>query len=84
MERYGQAGLKGSEGLEEPCRRVTKPWQTQPITFFSGLTKDLTHREAQPPKAESAKRRDGAGGVVPGLAGNQHMPTPAAPGQAPR
>lgn len=76
-----QAGMKGSEGLEEPCWRVTKPWQTQPITFFSWLSKALTHREAQPPKAELAKCRDGAGRVVPGLVGNMQVPVPVDPGQ---
>lgn len=44
--------MKGSEGLEGSCRRVTKPWQAQPITFFSRQGKDLTHREAQPLEAE--------------------------------
>lgn len=73
-----QAGRQGSEGQEEPCQRVTKPWQTQPITFFSWLTQDLTHGEAQPPEAEFKKER-WAGVVVPGLLGN--MPTPADPGQ---
>ena len=57
--QYVQAGMNGSEGLEEPCRRVTKPWQIQPITFFSWLTKDLTHGEAQTPKAEFKKWRWG-------------------------
>lgn len=52
--------MKGAEGLEEPGWRVTKPWQTQPITFFSWLSKDLTHREAWPLRAESVKGRDGA------------------------
>lgn len=77
-----QAGTKGSEGLEGPCRRVTKPWQAQPITF-SRRGKDLTHREAQPLRAELVKGREEAGGLAPGLVGNQHTPTPADLGQGP-
>ena len=50
-----QAGMKGSEGLEESCQRVTKPWQTQPITFFSRLSRDLTHTEAQLSQLNSSK-----------------------------
>lgn len=51
--------MKVSEGLEDTCWWVTKPWQPQPITFFSWLSKGLTHRESQPLKAELAKGRDG-------------------------
>lgn len=76
-----QAGIKGFVGLEGPCRRVTKPWRAQPITFFSWWGKDRTHRQAQPLKAELVKGREGACGIVPGLVGNQHVPTPADPGQ---
>lgn len=78
--QYVQAGMNGSERPEEPCRRVTKPWQTQPITFFSWLTKALTHGEAQTTKL-NLKSGDGAGGVVPRLVGNQRTPTPAGLGQ---
>lgn len=78
--QYVQAGMNGSERPEEPCRRVTKPWQTQPITFFSWLTKALTHGEAQTTKLH-LKSGDGAGGVVPRPVGNQRTPTPAGLGQ---
>lgn len=79
--QHVQVGIKGSEVLEESSQRVTKPWRTQPITFFSWLSKDLTHKEARPLKAELVKGRDRTGGVVPGLVGNQHTPIPADPGQ---
>ena len=69
------AGVKGSEGLEEPGMRVTKPGQTQPITFFSWLSKGLTHREARPLRAELVKGRDGAGGVVLGSQGTSTCPS---------
>lgn len=73
---YVQAEMKGQEELG--CR-VTKPWQTQPITFFSWLSKDLTHREDWPPY-ELVKGRDGAGRVVLGLTGTSTCP-PSRSGQ---
>lgn len=66
--------LRGWRGSAGGSQSPGRPSQSPSLMGGGAGDKDLTHREAQPLKAELVKGKEGVGGIVPGLVGTSSCP----------